>query len=207
MSGSDLADLVLAVRSASDPSVAALLVLVVVGGLAYHFFSEGAPLKIRVAVFFTVVGFALASVVLAYLPGALQAETGAAPQEAPIEGRQSSALRPFTWFAVVYARDARRVGWIYVGKYDRQHKRWTPAPTNVKVADRRRRRLPQGGDRLTTSRQVDLYDDQPRYTVFGFTWKLGSEIGQVPADTLLTVLDDAVVIGGNVWCRVSIDDD
>lgn len=51
MDWTDLMDLVVAIRGTSDPSVAALPVLFVVAGLAYRFFSEGAPLRVRLVVF------------------------------------------------------------------------------------------------------------------------------------------------------------
>jgi hypothetical protein len=189
------------VKSLDPASQAAVAFLVVLGFLALRMFPKATPVRVRLVVFFTLVGFAGGG--LAY--SRRNAEFGAAtasPRDGadtprPVAATIGSVMQRLSMTSVVNAAD--NGGWIFVGKYDKSRARWLEGPT---VALRDARNVPQAGDEIKTIAPSPLYDDQPRFSVFSQAWKLGAEVSEVGSGRHLTVVDTPVFVGPNVWCRV-----
>lgn len=180
-----------------------VLLLLVVAGVA--FFGRGATAQVKLAAFFGIVGVAVTGLVLMYADASRKAPM-TAPGEtegrgAPSTGASTSSVHLPSLFGVVHAQSG---GWIFGGKYDEKAKAWKAGEKNVEFDQGTQDRLPAKGDVVEATTRLDLYDAQPKYTLFGAKWKLGRKLGNVESGAELSVVEDAIVLGGNVWCRVRV---
>lgn len=196
-------DSVLELIKSLDPlSQGAVAFVAVLGMFATKLFPQGTPVRIKLVVFFTLVCFAGGGLVYSGYNARLQRDK-ADPHEAagaphPVDSTVGSVLESLAPMRVVHAADAE--GWIFVGKYDEAAGRWAEGPT-VELADAAR--VPGPGQTLLTTGSTQVYDDQPRFSIFTQSWKLGARISEVGAGRRLEVVGKPVFVGQNVWCRVS----
>jgi len=183
-----------------DPvSQGTMALLVVLGFFAGKLFPAHTPMRIKLVVFLTLVGFAgsgLAYSIHNARVGAAMANPDAAAGKQPASGQTTGgASSAFGLAGVAHADDGE--GWIFLGKYDRDRGTWVEGPT-VQLAGSG---VPRPGERLRTRRDEDVYDDQPRFNIFNQSWKLGRRVAAFPRDRWLQVTGAPVFVGHNVWCK------
>jgi hypothetical protein len=196
-----LESLVTLVKSLDPSSQGAVAFLVVLGIFALRLFPKPTPVRVKLAVFFTLVGFAGGGLVYSGRNARLQAEKADPHDKAgtphPMAATVGAVIESLDLTGVAQAADGS--GWIFVGKYDAAGRRWVEGPT---VALRDPGHVPQPGDPVQTVTATSVYDDQPRFNLFSQSWKLGNQRYQLPAGRRLAIEDKPVFVGQNVWCRV-----
>lgn len=215
------------IKLMDDPSRATIGVFVLVLFAACAFFTRGSSAKVKLIAFFTIVAFAIATVIIvhhfAHEKANQQAQPSPSPSPQPVPSSAprlqgnlfrssslpSSLMVAFAALAPRNQVDPRQqtqaspaqTGWIYCGKYDAARNKWG-TPQNTVVERPPNRLLPRRGDQLKTLVAVDLYDAKPRFTVFGLKWQLGKKIATIPKGSLLEAVTDSVRAGDNVWCQI-----
>jgi hypothetical protein len=194
------------IKSLEPSSQVAVGFLAVLAFSASKLFAGRTPLRVKLVVFFSLVGFAGGALMLSGRNALSQAEKVAPPSPAQTAAptpravptsaleRGLGALHPM---AVAYADSSE--GWLYLGKYEGKAGHWTEGP-NVRLSDPSR--PPHQKEVVVAQRAVDFYDDQPRYSLFRQRWRLGRKMGSFPAGRSLVVLADPIALGQNVWCKV-----
>jgi hypothetical protein len=190
------------VKSLDPMSQGAVAFLAVLGVFATKLFPDGTPVRVRLVVFFTLVCFAGGGLVYSGRNARLQQdkadphETAGVPHAvSSIVGSLLEGLDPM---GVAHAADAE--GWIFVGKFDEAAGRWVEGPA-VTLPDAAR--VPGPGQHLRTVGSTPIYDDQPRFSIFTQSWKLGAKKSEVGGGVAFGVQGKPVFVGQNVWCRVS----
>ena len=192
-----IASLTQFVAALDTPSKAIVGVLALLGAFAFKFFPEKTPATVRLAVFS----------VMAALGGGAMWLLHASALASAREARPSAEARPspapgVSWrlpALVGVAHAASAEGWVFVGRWDEKRNVWLEGPD----VDGAGGRPPGDGQELTARRSLDVYADQPRFNAFSQRWSLAARTGTIGKGTRLKAAGASLVIGKNVWVRVT----
>lgn len=189
------------VKSLDPSSQGALAFLAVLGLCAAKLFPEATPARIKLVVFFTLVGFAGGGLLYTSRNARDQAEKADPHEQSgqahPVADRIGRVLGTISVVGVAHAADVE--GWIFVGKYDESGRRWVEGPT---VTRREPAGVPQSGELVQTLGATPVYDDRPRFSLFSQSWNLGKKLSEISTARRLEVAEAPVFVGQNVWCKV-----
>lgn len=197
------------VAQIDTPTQASVACLMIVGFVVYGLFKpESGKLKlIALSGLLFAAGAVLLTIHHLYHVTGPQAHPGppgevreAALDDAGPAATAGMSVVPLPWPDANDYADSPR-GWIYGGRYDRGENHWIER--NIEVLSAGDAALPGQGDRVRTLARLQLYDEQPKFTIFGSKWKLGAPIQTIPEGTRLTVLEECTLIETNVWCPVA----
>ena len=193
-------------KSLEPSSQVAVGFLAVLAFCASKLFAGRTPTRVKLVVFFALIGFAGGALVLSGRNAMNQAEKVARPEPPAPKASVPSPVPTSAIERVLdglhpmgVARADSGEGWLYLGKYEGKAGHWTEGP-NVRLPDPAR--PPRANEVVVAQRPVDFYDDQPRYSLFKQRWRLGRKAGSFAAGSALVVLADPLALGQNVWCKV-----